>query len=43
VLLGLQFASIHLKTPFHLEILHPLIGFSLFYISSSLVHHVSRS
>lgn len=43
VLLGLQFASIHLKTPLHLEVLHPLIGFSLFYVSSSLVHHVSRS
>ena len=42
VLLGLQFASIHIKTPLHLEILHPLIGFSLFYISSSLVHGVSR-
>jgi hypothetical protein len=43
VLLGVQFASIHLKTPFHLEVLHPLIGFSLFYVSSSLVHSVSRS
>lgn len=43
VLLGLQFCSIHLKTPIHLEVLHPLIGFSLFYISSSLVHRVSRS
>lgn len=42
VLLGLQFASIHIKTPFHLEILHPLIGFSLLYVSSSLVHGVSR-
>jgi len=43
VLLGLQFASIYLKTPFHLEILHPLIGFTLLYVSSSLVHRVSRS
>lgn len=42
VLLGLQFCSIHLKTPLHLEILHPLIGFTLFYVSSSLVHRVSR-
>jgi len=25
----------------HLEILHPLIGFTLFYVSSSLVHRVS--
>lgn len=43
VLLGLQFASIHLKTPLHLEVLHPLIGFMLFYVSLSLVHHVSRA
>ncbi len=42
VLLGLQFCTIHLKTPLHLEILHPLIGFTLFYVSSSLVHRVSR-
>ncbi|MGL5075528.1 MAG: DUF6220 domain-containing protein, partial [Waterburya sp.] len=37
-----QFCSIHLKTPLHLEVLHPLIGFTLFYVSSSLVHQVSR-
>lgn len=43
VLLGLQFLSIHLKSPLHLEILHPLIGFSLLYVSSSLVHRVWRS
>ena len=42
VLLGLQFASIHLKSPLHLEILHPLIGFTLLYVSSSLVHRISR-
>jgi Family of unknown function (DUF6220) len=42
VLLGLQFCSIHLKTSLHLEVLHPLIGFMLFYVSSSLVHHASR-
>ena len=42
VLLGLQFCSIQLKTPLHLEVLHPLIGFTLFYVSSSLVHRVSR-
>jgi hypothetical protein len=42
VLLGLQFCSIYLKTPLHLEVLHPLIGFTLFYVSSSLVHRVSR-
>jgi Family of unknown function (DUF6220) len=38
VLLGFQFGSIHLKTPLHLEVLHPLVGFSLLYVSSSLVH-----
>lgn len=38
VLLGLQFSSIHLKTALHLEVLHPLIGFALLYVSSSLVH-----
>ena len=42
VLLGFQFCSIHLKTPLHLEVLHPLIGFTLLYVSSSLIHHVSR-
>ena len=42
VLLGLQFCSIHLKTPLHLEVLHPLIGFTLFYVSSSLVHRLSQ-
>jgi hypothetical protein len=35
VLLGLQFSSIHLKTPF-------LIGFTLLSVSSSLVHRVWR-
>ena len=43
ILLGLQFISIHLKSPLHLEILHPLIGFSLLYMSSSLVHYAWRS
>lgn len=42
VLLGLQFCSIHLNTPLHLEVLHPLIGFTLLYVSSSLVHRVSH-
>lgn len=42
VLLGLQFSSIHLKSPFHLEVLHPLIGFTLLYVSSSLLHCVWR-
>ena len=43
VLLGLQFCSIHLKTPLHLEILHPLIGFTIGYVSATLVHRVWRS
>ena len=38
LLLGLQFSSIHLKSPLHLEVLHPLIGFALLYVSSSLIH-----
>nr|WP_290223536.1 DUF6220 domain-containing protein [Trichocoleus desertorum] len=42
MLLGLQFCSIHLHTPLHLEVLHPLIGFTLLYVSSSLVHRLSR-
>ena len=42
VLLGLQFCSIHLKT-LHLEVLHPLIGFILLYVSSTLIHRVWRS
>jgi hypothetical protein len=43
VLLGLQFCSIHLKSPLHLDILHPLVGFALLYVSSSLVHRVWHS
>ncbi len=42
VLLLFQFCSIHLHTPLHLQVLHPLIGFTLFYVSSSLVHHIWR-
>ncbi len=42
LLLGLQFSSIHLKSPLHLEVLHPLIGFALLYVSSSLVHRTWR-
>lgn len=38
VLLGLQFLTIHLKTSFPLGVFHPLIGFSLFSISTTLVH-----
>ncbi|MDJ0798733.1 MAG: DUF6220 domain-containing protein [Calothrix sp. MO_167.B12] len=40
LLLGIQFCSIHVQTPLHLEILHPLIGFTLVYVSSTLVHRV---
>ena len=43
VLLALQFGSIHVQTPLHLEVLHPLIGFTLVYVSSTLVHRVWRS
>jgi copper chaperone CopZ len=42
VLLGLQFLTIHLKTPIPLAIVHPLIGFTLFSVSTTLVHRVSR-
>lgn len=41
VLLGLQFSSIHLKS-LHLEVLHPLLGFVLLYVSSSLVHRTRQ-
>jgi Family of unknown function (DUF6220) len=43
VLLGLQYASIHFKTPLHLEVFHPLIGFALLYVSTALVHRVAHS
>lgn len=42
VLLGLQFLTIHLKTSIPLAVVHPLIGFTLFSVSSTLVHRVSR-
>ncbi|MBE9155240.1 hypothetical protein IQ265_00050 [Nodosilinea sp. LEGE 06152] len=38
VLLGLQFATVH--TPLPLAIFHPLIGFSLFSASTTLVHRI---
>ena len=41
VLLGLQFLTIHLKSPFPLAVFHPLIGFTLFSVSTTLVHRVS--
>jgi Family of unknown function (DUF6220) len=37
-LLTLQFITGHLNHPLHLGILHPLIGFSLFTSSTTLVH-----
>ncbi|MEH2128880.1 DUF6220 domain-containing protein [Nostoc sp.] len=42
VLLGLQFLTIHLHTYFPLAVFHPLIGFSLFSISTTLVHRTSH-
>ena len=42
LLLGLQFLTIHLKSPLPLSVIHPLIGFTLFSVSTSLVHRVSR-
>jgi hypothetical protein len=42
VLLGLQFLTIHLKSPFPLAVLHPLIGFALFSASTTLVHRMWR-
>jgi hypothetical protein len=42
VLLGLQFLTIHLKSPLPLSMLHPLIGFTLFSVSTTLVHRTQR-
>ncbi len=41
-LLILQFITIHLNHPLPLGILHPLIGFTLFNASTTLVHRVWR-
>ncbi len=41
IVLGLQFLTIHLKISIPLAVLHPLIGFTLFSISTTLVHRVS--
>jgi hypothetical protein len=38
VLLTLQFITGHLNHSFHLGVLHPLLGFSLFTSSTTLVH-----
>lgn len=42
ILLALQFLTIHVQTPlpFPLAIVHPLIGFALFSVSTTLVHRV---
>lgn len=44
MLLGLLFLTIHVPTPlpFPLAVVHPLIGFSLFSASTTLVHRVWR-
>lgn len=42
ILLGLQFLTIHLKSPLPLSIFHPLFGFTLFSTSTTLVHRVWR-
>lgn len=42
ILLGLQFLTIHLKTSLPIAVFHPLIGFSLLSVSSTLVHRVGR-
>ena len=42
VLLVVQFLTIHLKSPLPLAVLHPLIGFTLFSASTTLVHRVSH-
>ena len=40
VFLGLQFLTIHLMLPW--KVLHPLTGFMLFSVSTTLVHHAQR-
>ncbi|AFY71907.1 hypothetical protein Pse7367_3674 (plasmid) [Thalassoporum mexicanum PCC 7367] len=44
ILLGLQFLTIHLQTPLPvpLAILHPLLGFTLFFCSATLVHRTAQ-
>ncbi len=42
ILLTLQFVTIHLNSPLPLGVLHPLIGFSLFTSSTTLVHRAWR-
>lgn len=42
ILLAIQFLTIHLKAPIPLAVVHPLIGFTLFTASTTLVHRVNR-
>lgn len=42
ILLVMQFLTIHLKAPIPLAVVHPLIGFTLFTASTTLVHRVNR-
>lgn len=44
ILLGLQFLTIHaqLSLPISLAIFHPLLGFSLFSASTTLVHRIGN-
>lgn len=42
ILLVIQFLTIHLKAPIPLAVVHPLIGFTLFTASTTLVHRVNR-
>lgn len=42
VLLGLQFITIHWQSPLPLNVLHPLLGFTLFSVSTTLIHRVGQ-
>ena len=42
IVLGLQVLTIHLKTPIPVAVVHPLIGFTLFSASTTLVHRISE-
>jgi Family of unknown function (DUF6220) len=43
VLLGLQFLTIRLKSSLHLDVLHPLIGFTLVSVSATLIHRLHHT
>jgi hypothetical protein len=42
ILLTIQFLSIHISAPIPLGIIHPLVGFTLFSISTTLVHRTKE-